>query len=706
MKSFRILFAALTMLLSAAISADAQEIVLDNGVVKRTLNISAGSVVTSGYSLVSGDKDFVRDDSDEFRFLADGNAYTGRSQWTRITSRDTLSADGGRGVVLSFRDKTDALSVELAYMVYPDLPVVSKSLRVRNVGADDIRLEAVDVESLSTSLDPIESWTLRQYGRYKNLGTYVGNWDDPLVVVHDNRDSRGMAIGNEAIGVLKRTSVFVDGRSVTAGVTRPDQDYPFRRWLEPGECWTSPEVFTVLYSDTRDPYAVVNTAVADYVRRHMGIRIEELPKKPMFVYNTWHPFMRSINEKLIYELADAAAECGVEEFVIDDGWQLNVNSPIDRTEHMGDWEIDRRKFPNGLRPVFDYIKSLGMKPGLWISLATADPSSLPYNEHPEWFVEGPDGNLTDLHNAAAFSRTACMGTDWYDYIRDNIIRLNREYGLAYVKLDLSILASAYVYDVERTGCYASHHPHHRDRAESFDVIYERCMELFDELHEQAPELFIDCTFETAGKFQLMDYGIAKHAEGDWLSNVVDPLPVGSLRIRNLAWGRTPAIPATSLVIGNLSMEENEGMINFKSLAGTLPIMLGDPRKLSAEERAEYKAWMIWLKGLEERHGYMSFRQDVPGFGEPQEGCWDAFCRINTDTFSGGLVGVFNQGSAEKSRLVTVPYLAPDATYQVRQGFSGKTIAVMTGKELAEKGFEVFLDEPYGGDLFEISVSVK
>lgn len=152
------------------------------------------------------------------------------------------------------------------------------------------------------------------------------------------------------------------------------------------------------------------------------------------------------------------------------------------------------------------------------------------------------------------------------------------------------------------------------------------------------------------------------------------------------------------------MEENDRMLNFKSLTGTLPIMLGDPRKLTPEERAEYRAWMTWLNGIEERHGYMSFRQDVPGFGEPQEGCWDAFCRINPDTRSGGLVGVFNQGSVEKSRIVTVPYLCPDRRYEIRQGCSGNVIAVMTGKELAEKGFEVFLDESYDGDLFEISVS--
>ena len=33
-------------------------------------------------------------------------------------------------------------------------------------------------------------------------------------------------------------------------------------------------------------------------------------------------------------------------------------------EIHGDWEPDKKKIPDGLKPVFDYIKSLGMKPGL------------------------------------------------------------------------------------------------------------------------------------------------------------------------------------------------------------------------------------------------------------------------------------------------------------------------------------------------------
>ena len=676
---------------------------MDNGIVCRKLEIVNGSILGKKYSLKASGTDFMRTGSEEFSFLINGVEYSGKNIWKNISCRDTIVQNGGKGFLLSFDDEDSNFHVELTYLTYPEMPVVHKFLTITNIGLNDLCLEAVDMENFALSLDPIESWVLRQYARYKWLGPYEGNWDDPLIIVHDNERMSGIAVGNEAVGVLKRTSVFADGTSLNVGMTRPEQDFPFRRWLRQGEKWKSPGCFTVLYENNKDPYSVINNTVQDFVRKYLGVRIEQIPQKPMFVYNTWYPFQRDINEKMIYKLAQAASECGVEEFVIDDGWQINVNSPMDKPEYQGDWEIDRKKFPNGLKPVFDYIKSLGMKPGLWISLATADPSSIVYDEHPEWFVKGPHGEDVDLHNQKSSSRTACLGTDWYDYIKNKILFLEREYGLSYVKLDLSILSSAYVYDKDRVGCYAENHSCHKDWAESFDVIYSRCMQLFDELHRDAPDLFIDCTFETAGKLQLMDYGIALHAEGNWLSNITQNVPVGSLRMRNLAWGRTPILPPSSLVIGNLRMDDPMYELNFKSLAGTLPIMLGDPRMLTVEQRQRYKEWSGWLNRLEETHGYMSFRQDLPGFAEPAEGCWDGFCRINTETVTGGLIGVFNNGSLEKSRTVFVPYLLPDKIYQVKQGPSGKVITTASGKSLAEDGFKVTLDKPYDGELFEVTI---
>ena len=692
------------LLLFPALTAAQQlsTVVLDNGIIQREIDCSNGHITGKSFLLLNGNTPFINEQSSEFSIRLDDVTLTGKDNWSNISLRDTVDATGGKGVILSFRHPEKELTLELIYLLYPNLPVVYKTLRLTNTGNNDIKAEAIDVENLHISWKPTDSCIMRQYARYQWLGPYLGNWDDPLLIIHDHIKSCGMFIGNEAIGVMKRTSVFLDGRTVTAGVTHPDQPYGFRKWLHPGETWTCPWVFTAVYNNSPDWSKTLNTVIPDFVRRHANMRIEQLPKKPLFVYNTWIPFFRDINEKQIYELAKAASECGVEEFIIDDGWQINIDDPEGKHGLHGDWEVDKKKFPNGLRPVFDYIKSLGMKPGLWVTLAYADLSSRVYKEHPEYFVRTKDGEKANLHTTwDTKSLTACMATGWYGHIKQSILRLVKEHGLAYVKLDLAIVASAYIYDTQHAGCYATDHPYHKDHAESFTIIYERCMELFDELHREAPELFIDCTFETAGKLQLMDYGIAKYAEGNWLSNVEQTSHVGPLRVRQLGWGRTPALPATSLVIGNLQMDAENYQVCYKSLAGTLPIMLGDPRKLTSQERQWYKTWSGWLKTVEERHAFMSFRQDLLGFGEPAEGRWDGFCRLNTETNSGGLVGVFRHGAAEDSRTVTIPWLDASKTYIVKQGASGKTVATQTGKELSEKGFLVKLTNLYDGELFEI-----
>ncbi|MDP4222212.1 MAG: GH36 C-terminal domain-containing protein, partial [Bacteroidota bacterium] len=187
----------------------------------------------------------------------------------------------------------------------------------------------------------------------------------------------------------------------------------------------------------------------------------------------------------------------------------------------------------------------------------------------------------------------------------------------------------------------------------------------------------------------------------WLSNIEEPFPTGALRMRQLAWWRSPAVPAGSLVIGNLPLDSKNFDFDLKSLIGTLPIVLGDPRKLSQEKRAEIKKWADWMVSMQGKYDYMSFRQDLPGFGEPAEGSWDAWARINTEKKNGGILGVFRQGSREKSRIVTFPGLDPYKRYSVLLAPLGKSVTVLTGKQLATEGFNVILTNDYDGNVFEI-----
>jgi len=682
-------------ILSAVNVCSGQKFSVENDVVSRVVDCDGGHVRTESYVLKSTGKEFVGENSIEFSFTVNDTLYTGESLWKDIN----VSTLENKGTVLSLRSANDDFAVEISYLTYPNLALVRKTLSIRNTGNYDLKIENVDVEDFVLRLSATETRTYCNFARDMVFGPCVGTWNDPLMVLHETYTNSGIALGNEAISVLKRTEAFAGGNRVRIGLSRSDSSFPFCRWIGPNEHWTSPAVFTAPYDKNRNHNDIINTDVQKLIRSYMGTQVEKRPEKPMFVYNTWYPFRHALDEKLIYDVAHSAAECGVQEFVIDDGWQINLRQNKDG-EYFDDWSIDTIKFPNGLKPVFDSIRALGMKPGLWISIANVYNTSAAYYEHQDWMVRDKEGKVTNIHGYYTCP-TACMGSDWADHIRDIILGYVRDYGLAYVKLDLAIATSAYVYDDVNSGCYATNHKYHKGHSDSYSVIFDRCMEMFDQLHEAAPELYIDCTFETAGKLQLMDYGIALHADGNWLSNIEADFPNGPLRMRNIAWRRTPVLSASSLVIGNLKMEGPGHIHSLKSLAGTLPIMLGDPRNLSPEERSEYRMWTDWLKKLQGRHGYMSFRQDLKGFGEPCYGSWDAYARINTDTKSGGLIGVFREDAADSVRMVTIDNLDSTALYAVKRGYSGETVTKATGESLARDGFRVEIGERIGGELFEI-----
>jgi alpha-galactosidase len=519
---------------------------------------------------------------------------------------------------------------------------------------------------------------------------------------------RGMALGNEAPCVLKRTSFHTNDVNIEIGLTHVGQDFPFRKWLRKGESYETPKTFIILYANKDNGTDVLNDEVNEFVLRFMRLRIYQLKNKPTFVYNTWMPFRTFINDSLMRSVAKAAAECGVQEFVIDDGWQVNVGASSSTKEwggNYGDWVVDNKKFPKGLKFTFDYIRSLGMKPGLWISIGSSNSNAKVFKEHPEWFVKNSSGQTGNLHTATTADNdfySSCLGTEWTEYIKKKILSLVKDYGLGYAKLDFAILTSAYINDNSISGCYAKDHPYHKDREESFMVIYNRVLKLIDDLHAETPDLFIDCTFETAGKLQLMDYALAQHAEGNWLSNFEEPSPIGPLRVRQMAWWRTPSIPASSLVIGNLAMDDKDFEFGLKSLIGTLPIVLGDPRVLAADKKAVIKSWSDWMARMQKKYDYMSYRKDLAGFGEPQEGAIDGWQRINFQTHQGGIFGVFTQGALEKNRTVFLKDLAPATMYIIREAPKVTEIQRATGEELMGKGVQISFQKTYEGKIFEVA----
>lgn len=685
------------------------KLVLDNGIVNREIVVENGRLFTKSLTLKNNDLNF-NGKSEEFSFMIDNKSYNGSSGWELLSfmpAKDKCQGSGAE-VKLKGTKELSGIDLEILYLLYPDLPVIRKQVTILNHSGKEIMLESFDVEKLILGFSSIESVVYANYGRQKHLGTYIGNWDDPILAVHSYAKNAGIILGNEAPGVLKRIDYSTRSNDANIGLTHTDDIYPFRKYIKTGEKWASPMTFVIPYVHTSDPWQVMNTSLSDFVRRHMGLRIFEYKNRPVMASNSWVPFRGELSDSLIVNVSKAAAECGIQQFTLDVGWYVsegNIGKKQDWDYNLGDWIVDKNKFPNGLKPTFVQTKKMGMNSGLWVSLGTVSRKTAKvFTDHPEWVVKDKNGEAENLHSSGKNNMiTMCFGTDWKDHIKGKILDLVKEFDLTYVKLDLSILTSAYVNDYEHSGCSAIDHPYHKDRKESFIVIYERLFELLDELKNEAPDLYIDCTFETAGKLQLIDYAFCKHAEGNWLTNIEEPFPVGAFRIRNLTWWKSPAMPATSLLVGNMSVDSPDFIQELKSLIGSFPMVLGNPMKLSPLQRVEIKQWSDWMKTMQSKYNYDLFRQDLHGFGEPTEGNWDGWSRINTDTKEGGIVGIFRQGSLDEERTVSVRGLDEKQEYIIKEAPGNSILTRMTGKDLQGKGFKVRMTKKYDSKLFELQL---
>jgi alpha-galactosidase len=154
-----------------------------------------------------------------------------------------------------------------------------------------------------------------------------------------------------------------------------------------------------------------------------------VPRKVLL--NTWEAVYFDHDLPTLLALADAAADIGVERFVLDDGWFRHRRH--DRAG-LGDWFVDADVWPNGLAPLIDHVRGLGMEFGIWVEPEMVNPDSDLYRAHPDWALvdhryEPPLARnqlVLDLANPQA--RT---------YVYERLHALLSDHQIGYVKWDMN-----------------------------------------------------------------------------------------------------------------------------------------------------------------------------------------------------------------------------------------------------------------------------
>ena len=191
--------------------------------------------------------------------------------------------------------------------------------------------------------------------------------------------------------------------------------------LQTGQSYQSPTLYAG--ADTRALHAFVRNELIKWPTGKMTPRPVTL--------NTWEGnyFDHRIEDLKVQ--ASVAAQLGIERFVLDDGW---FGERDDDTTSLGDWDIDPRKYPDGLAPLINHVMGLGMEFGIWFEPEMTNPGSKLLKAHPDWAlqVEGREPLLSRFQLVLDLTRQ-----DVHDYLFEKLDAVLSAHTISYIKWDMN-----------------------------------------------------------------------------------------------------------------------------------------------------------------------------------------------------------------------------------------------------------------------------
>ncbi|HKO12499.1 MAG TPA: alpha-galactosidase [Acidobacteriaceae bacterium] len=660
---------------------------LTNGIVSRTIAFDAdhGLITQSWKNLIDG-KEFIDPQQQtmdsycrEFRFSMNGRAYTATpSQFTVAHAEETTDSAGAHHLDLSLASRDHRVDVAVHYILPDGSTGIRQFLSIRNDAAQSAVLSQLSIacEPIAPA-QPVDLLAFGGYGEDPREIFFTGRSDDVAILLENAATGDGVGVLSEVPGVLRRTEVGVIGKwhQWEPGVNAMyDTDlFPFERTLSPGETFTTAAVSFVLYQrgTAQDPHWLIPQYVLANIAR-------PLPT-PFWTYNDWEPFEAKIGGPELAEVEHAVANSGFGLFVIDDGWE----------QKRGDNAVDTDRFPQGLAPLGNIARQTGMRFGLWSPMAVASPDAPVVSRHPEWECHDRNGNVRYMAGMVQMN----LASPYRQDALERLSNLVRGYQLSYIKLDLTTAFNTYG---EQPGCYGPGGEHAATQADH-EVIprdYEALTYIADGLHRRFPHLLIDYSFELWGGKHLIDYGLLRVANLDWISNIADrtATDAGPRAARMLLDQRAMAIPAESMLIGNLQGESGSWRVRSATEMGSWPLLLGDFRKVSPQDRAQYANWI-------ERYGVLrkqvALNQSFFPLGtwrQPRSNRWDGFARFSRE--GEGLIVLFRNDAHDTAARVSIPGF-PDGGIIARIWDSSQTFS-WTGEQLRH-GIEI----PLSGQNAEV-----
>ena len=515
----------------------------------------------------------------------------GKPKLSGLPATYTESEEEAQTLRIFLKDALTGAKLALLYTIFDEYSAIARSAYIENAGEKN--LHVLNMMSLSLDLPDKDyewmqlsgAWSRERYIKNRTLEQGITAIDsmrgnsshehNPFLALkrHNTDENAGEAIGISLVYSGNfRMQAEVDTHNVTritAGINPEGFDWK----LEPGESFQTPEAVLV-YSEN-GLNGMSQTFQKLYAKRLA--RGYWRDKARPILNNNWEATYFDFTEDRLVEIARKAKECGVELFVLDDGW---FGARRNDRAGLGDWVANEELLPNGIKGLSERIEALGLKFGLWFEPEMVNKDSDLYRAHPDWILQTPGRNTSHgrYQYVLDFSRKEVV-----DHIYGMMAKLLSESKISYIKWDMNRSI---------TECYSSKLPSDR-QGEVFHRYILGVYDLYERLTNEFPEVLFESCASGGGRF---DPGMLYYAPQGWTSDDTDAIE--RLKIQ---YGTSMVYPV-SCMGSHVSASPNHQTNRVTPLEtradvayfGTFGYEL-DLLKLGEEDKAEIRRQIAFMK---------------------------------------------------------------------------------------------------------------
>lgn len=260
--------------------------------------------------------------------------------------------------------------------------------------------------------------------RISQTGTMPARGYLPFISVEDKKNGVCWAAETEAPASWTIEAIFRNN-AISVGGGRGDfLSAHWRKTLKTGETEKTNKAYLTVTKGS------LENAAARLARHFDDTdEIKDVERDLPVLYNeycyTWGKPEAKTLEKMLPEIA----ALGCKYFVIDDGWFYNVYN--DKRYVIGDWNVNKEYYPEGLKAFADKVRSYGMIPGVWYEFEGVSEHSDVYRDHPDWLLTR-DGKIINNGGRAFLD---FRKEEVLNYLREKVIKNLVNCGIGYMKVD-------------------------------------------------------------------------------------------------------------------------------------------------------------------------------------------------------------------------------------------------------------------------------